>query len=69
MLFSEYQVKQKILDEIIASLETLEFAKEALINADYAESCRLMQRSEADIHIAERRLRVLMLNTAQPTHK
>ncbi|WP_243834170.1 hypothetical protein [Histophilus somni] len=58
---SPYQVKQKILDELVASLEVLEFAKEALINEDYAESCRLMQRATADLQTEERRLRSFLL--------
>ncbi|WP_249960844.1 hypothetical protein [Histophilus somni] len=66
---SEYQQKQKILDEIISSLETLEWAKDALINGDYTESCRLMKRAVADLQTQERRLRVFIFNTAKPTNK
>ncbi|WP_262363256.1 hypothetical protein [Histophilus somni] len=66
---SPYQVKQKILDELVSSLETLEWAKDALINGDYTESCRLMKRAVADLQTEERRLRVFMFNTAKPTNK
>ena len=61
-LYSPYQVKAKILDEIIKCLETLELAKETLINEQYRDSNRLMRICQADINQTERLLRTFMKN-------
>lgn len=61
-LYSPYQVKSKILDEIIKCLETLEWAKETLINEQYRDSSRLMRRCQADLNQTERLLRTFMQN-------
>ncbi|MCK8797320.1 hypothetical protein MY535_01290 [Haemophilus influenzae] len=41
---TSYEVKIRILDEVVATLEMLENAKELLINDDFSQASRLFRR-------------------------
>lgn len=57
-----YEVKVRVLDEVVAILEMLENAKELLIANDYSQASRLFRRSASELSLNERRLRSLMQN-------
>lgn len=57
-----YEVKVRVLDEVVAILEMLENAKELLIANDYSQASRLFRRGASELSLNERRLRSLMQN-------
>lgn len=57
-----YEVKIRVLDEVVATLEMLENAKELLINDDFSQASRLFRRGDSELSLNERRLRYLMQN-------
>lgn len=57
-----YEVKIHVLDEVAATLEMLENAKELLINDDFSQASRLFRRWASELSLNERRLRYLMQN-------
>ncbi|OZN24418.1 hypothetical protein CFY87_09240 [Actinobacillus seminis] len=57
-----YEVKIRVLDEVVATLEMLENAKELLINDDFSQASRLFRRGASELSLNERRLRYLMQN-------
>lgn len=59
---TSYEVKIRILDEVVATLEMLENAKELLINDDFSQVSRLFRRGASELSLNERRLRYLMQN-------
>ncbi|OOF44276.1 hypothetical protein BKK51_09230 [Rodentibacter trehalosifermentans] len=61
-IFTPYQVKMRVVDDIAATLEMLETAKELLLADDFSEASRLFRRGASELSISERRLRGLMQN-------
>lgn len=59
-IFSEYQVKQKLVENLANILTTLELAKESLIEQDYVAARRMLKICQSDLQKNERRLRILI---------
>ena len=59
---TSYEVKIRILDEVVATLEMLENAKELLINDDFSQASRLFRRGASELSLNESRVRYLMQN-------
>lgn len=62
LTITPYEVKIRVLDEVVAILEMLENAKELLINDDFSQASCLFRRGVSELSLNERRLRYLMQN-------
>lgn len=56
---SAYQIKQAVLDDIVATIDLLEVAKDKLIENDTQESSRLIRIAVSDMQKQERIIRGL----------
>ncbi|WNY75949.1 hypothetical protein [Pasteurella multocida] len=59
-IFSEYQVRQKLVEDLANTLATLELAKESLLAQDYVAARRMLQICQSDLQQNERKLRILI---------
>ncbi|HII3685812.1 TPA: hypothetical protein ACY36Y_001963 [Pasteurella multocida] len=56
---STYQIKQTVLEDIVATMDLLDLAKERLIENDLQESSRLLRIAVSDIQKQERIIKLL----------
>ncbi len=56
---SAYQTKQAVLEDIVATMDLLDLAKERLIENDLQESSRLLRIAVSDMQKQERIIKLL----------
>ncbi|WNY73960.1 hypothetical protein H2512_11150 [Pasteurella multocida] len=56
---SAYQTKQAVLEDIVATMDLLDLAKERLIENDLQESSRLLRIAVSDMQKQERMIKLL----------
>ncbi len=56
-MYTEREVLTKTIDDLVATLDLLEIAKDTLIRKDKQEASRLLRIAKSDLGIYERRLR------------